>query len=1101
MTRLNVELVIVFMLLACGAASARSVPVDSLSDEQGIQSVGEDEDALGFGDFIEHFNNIKATKESIAKSASEAEDLVAGLSPQERKSLGKYVAGTCAAYTWKTANDEGHHFSLITQGGFRAFWNTSDYCLTSRKAEQGDSRYVLGPNPGEDIDGDGVPDLLIYYGSSECRSEVVHLTCGDPAQVRAVIYGRYSEPTYRDFDSDGRMEVSLGDSAYVGWNADPTNSPMPCVIFRIRNCNYEMDGDLMRSFGPTKESLVEEAERLRKEVETLCRLSERHRQGYPVPMNNPLWDRAQEGVWRNSAGVVIPPEVWGMMLDLLYSGRCEEVRIFAEAVWPVGRPGLQEFISDVASKVLVSWFGTRLPWVSDVKQLRDEANRVHWDSQYKARSLAIGIRSGSMIHSFSDSEWQYRADWSRDGRYLAVVYKNRGDALRWGVVDVRDIEKTGNAFDKVRPLDISEADTSSVTWHPNGKTLLFSYHIDGRWRLLEYNLQNDHKRFLDIPGSVGSPSYSPDGERLAYSTQWLNPVSQEEEWRVHIRDLKTGGERELSEQAGFDATTPKWSPDGSRIVYERAYTNHVELEMLDVETGRRAPAWIPPNERYTGSQSSAAWSGDGRYLAFFVECGEGDTLNGNHLIVVDVREGTWTDLSDQEEGDCLYDGLAWNPTKDWLYCNGLDGFHTLAIRTPQAIDSVPVLGRLAKWLSLDLPDESRTSVFQHGLLLGVLLAACLGLIYRIKKWALRLAVAAGSFARIAVRRASFRRPGLAKAGLMVSAAVALLAAGWGVWASVTQHKEGLSADTRKSLPHPLMTEFDIASSELPVLMEREGSEAACARTVQRCYLEADEIGTEMAMVFHAHEEGDAATDVATPAKEAAERLVALRAELKKVHCPIDCRGLVNAMETVLKEAERFYRQWARMGTFSAERQKRSQRAYEAYLSTADRYYFDPVCLEDEVSAIFTNDCVALAVAANDWGATLNAADTPSAGGSEALPDSSFYSDDYPFISGLWRVLNGQGYSPFLASAFLCWRRDVQNEQYGFYEWANIPNREYNVIRFRALDRVEAYLQSNPGDVHAQAQRDVLLYTPNIGRAGNKGEALRPDVIGRADGCL
>jgi hypothetical protein len=265
--------------------------------------------------------------------------------------------------------------------------------------------------------------------------------------------------------------------------------------------------------------------------------------------------------------------------------------------------------------------------------------------------------------------------------------------------------------------------------------------------------------------------------------------------------------------------------------------------------------------------------------------------------------------------------------------------------------------------------------------------------------------------------------------------------------------------------------------------------------------QADEIGTEMAMVFHAHEEGDAATDVATPAKEAAERLVALRAELKKVHCPIDCRGLVNAMETVLKEAERFYRQWARMGTFSAERQKRSQRAYEAYLSTADRYYFDPVCLEDEVSSIFTNDCVALAVAANDWGATLNAAATPSAGGGEALPDSSFYSDDYPFISGLWRVLNGQGYSPFLASAFLCWRRDVQNEQYGFYEWANIPNREYNVIRFRALDRVEAYLRSNPGDVHAQAQRDVLLYTPNIGRAGNKGEALRPDVIGRADGCL
>jgi putative copper resistance protein D len=105
---------------------------------------------------------------------------------------------------------------------------------------------------------------------------------------------------------------------------------------------------------------------------------------------------------------------------------------------------------------------------------------------------------------------------------------------------------------------------------------------------------------------------------------------------------------------------------------------------------------------------------------------------------------------------------------------------------------VPVLGRLAKWLSLDLPDESRTSVFQHGLLLGVLLAACLGLIYRIKKWALRLAIAAGSFARVAVRRASFRRPGLAKAGLMVSAAVALLA---GLIVDLRGHASAFSALT------------------------------------------------------------------------------------------------------------------------------------------------------------------------------------------------------------------------------------------------------------------------------------------------------------------
>jgi len=37
-----------------------------------------------------------------------------------------------------------------------------------------------------------------------------------------------------------------------------------------------------------------------------------------------------------------------------------------EAVWPPGKPGKEDFIWDVATIVLKSWFGSRLPWIEDL---------------------------------------------------------------------------------------------------------------------------------------------------------------------------------------------------------------------------------------------------------------------------------------------------------------------------------------------------------------------------------------------------------------------------------------------------------------------------------------------------------------------------------------------------------------------------------------------------------------------------------------------------------------------------------------------------------------------------------------------------------------
>ena len=78
-----------------------------------------------------------------------------------------------------------------------------------------------GPPAGTDLDGDGVPDLLIYdySGGAHCCSTVKHIVCSDPPVLTAQISGWHSTPVYRNLDGDGHYEKILGDASYAYWNA------------------------------------------------------------------------------------------------------------------------------------------------------------------------------------------------------------------------------------------------------------------------------------------------------------------------------------------------------------------------------------------------------------------------------------------------------------------------------------------------------------------------------------------------------------------------------------------------------------------------------------------------------------------------------------------------------------------------------------------------------------------------------------------------------------------------------------------------------------------------------------------------------------------
>jgi WD40 repeat protein len=83
----------------------------------------------------------------------------------------------------------------------------------------------------------------------------------------------------------------------------------------------------------------------------------------------------------------------------------------------------------------------------------------------------------------------------------------------------------------------------------------------------------------------------------------------------------------LRADPGSSFGSPTWSPDGRRIAFVSTSASGSDLRVLDISTGQ-ATTWL-------SDVSSAAWSPDGASIAVFRKA-PGDTSNGNELVIVDA---------------------------------------------------------------------------------------------------------------------------------------------------------------------------------------------------------------------------------------------------------------------------------------------------------------------------------------------------------------------------------------------------------------------------------------------------------------------------------
>ena len=239
-------------------------------------------------------------------------------------------------------------------------------------------------------------------------------------------------------------------------------------------------------------------------------------------------------------------------------------------------------------------------------------------------ALAIAARSA---RGQAAREVQYHNPvWSPDGRLLAF------ESDRDGRFAIYIVGVDGSGLRRLTPPDASD---SQPGWSPDGRRLVFTSSDSGHGRLYVMDADGSNRRRI-----TSSPdrrdffaSFSPDGKLIVLGAQ---DARNRANYYVDIVALDGSGRRELTDSA-YVSEGPRWTTDGSRIVFSR-------LARLERKPGEAARAYIArvDSTRQTVSMRpdgsgqrigrdadvdlklvhDPAWSPDSRWMA------EGKTVNG-----------------------------------------------------------------------------------------------------------------------------------------------------------------------------------------------------------------------------------------------------------------------------------------------------------------------------------------------------------------------------------------------------------------------------------------------------------------------------------------
>ena len=219
------------------------------------------------------------------------------------------------------------------------------------------------------------------------------------------------------------------------------------------------------------------------------------------------------------------------------------------------------------------------------------------DERSYTRIWMSPARGGDAVPLTADKKSASSPGWSPDGRYFSFTAARDGGKTQVWVLDRRG----GEAY----PLTDVEQGVGGYDWSPDGTRLLLSI------RDPEAEAEDRKENAPEDPWVIDRLEFKRDGQGY---------LTGDRHTHLYVFELATKELRQLT-HGRWDEGQATWSPDGTKVAFTSNRTEEPDAndnsDIWVVDAGLVEPTDAPTRiTSQPGSDSSPAWSPDGRTLAY-----------------------------------------------------------------------------------------------------------------------------------------------------------------------------------------------------------------------------------------------------------------------------------------------------------------------------------------------------------------------------------------------------------------------------------------------------------------------------------------------------